>query len=276
MDGREEWVAEEEGRVPMLPVAKRWWDRREVAPGLWVLTEPHVDPLDRANVFFLQGRDRNVLIDAGMGIVPLRPALADLLDKPVLAVATHAHGDHIGSLHEFAERAAHRLEAAALAEPKPGSLFAAGFPPGFLEAVERAGYARPPELLITALPRAGYDPHSYRRVGAPPTRLLEDGDAIDTGDRRFTVLHLPGHSPGQIGLFEEATGTLFAGDAVYDGPLLWEGAAGMSLPAYAATLARLRALPLRVVHGGHGASFGRERLVAICEDYLARWRALLP
>lgn len=262
--------------MPTLPVAERWWDREEVAPGLWRLTEPHLDPLDRANVFFLRGRDRDLLIDGGMGVAPLRPALADILNKPVLAVATHTHGDHVGGLHEFAERAVHRLEAGALAEPQRGSLSTADFPAGFLAAIERAGYARPPELLITALPHAGYDPRTYRRRGAPASVLLEEGDVIGTGDRRFTVLHLPGHSPGQIGLLEAATGTLFAGDAVYDGPLLWEGAVGMSLPAYAATLARLRELPVRAVHGGHGASFGRERLVAICEDYLGRWRTLLP
>jgi glyoxylase-like metal-dependent hydrolase (beta-lactamase superfamily II) len=50
----------------------------------------------------------------------------------------------------------------------------------------------------------------------------------------------------------------------------------MSLPDYAATLGRLRDLPVRAVHGGHGPSFGRERLAAICEAYLGRWRALLP
>ncbi len=182
--------------TPPLPVAERWWDRQEVAPGLWRLAEPHLDPLDRANVFLLKGRDRGLLVDGGMGVAPLRPALADLLDKPVLAVATHAHGDHVGGLHEFAERAVHRLEAGALADPAPGSLFAADFPPGFLAAAERAGYARPPELLITALPHAGYDPRSYRRAGAPATRLLAEGDTVGTGDRTFAVLHLPGHSRG--------------------------------------------------------------------------------
>lgn len=255
-----------------LPVAGRWWERREVEPGLWLLTEPHVDPLDRANLFFLKGRDRDLLVDGGMGIVPLRPALGELVDKPVLAVATHAHGDHVGALHEFPERAVHRLEAQALADPAPGSLFAADFPPAFLEAIVRAGYARPAELLIDALPHAGYDPRSYRRRAAPATLLLEEGDRISMGDREFAVLHLPGHSPGQIGLWEEATGTLFAGDAVYDGPLLWEGGRGMSLPDYVRTLGRLRELPVRVVHAGHEASFGRDRLVAICDAYLGRWR----
>ena len=42
------------------------------------------------------------------------------------------------------------------------------------------------------------------------------------GDRHFEVLHLPGHSPGSIGLWERRTGILFSGDALYDGPLLDE------------------------------------------------------
>jgi glyoxylase-like metal-dependent hydrolase (beta-lactamase superfamily II) len=45
---------------------------------------------------------------------------------------------------------------------------------------------------------------------------------IDLCDRVFEVLHLPGHSPGSIGLWERQTGTLFSGDAIYDGPLLDE------------------------------------------------------
>jgi len=43
---------------------------------------------------------------------------------------------------------------------------------------------------------------------------VRDGDIIDLGDRAFEVLHLPGHSPGSIALFEAATKTLFSGDAI--------------------------------------------------------------
>jgi glyoxylase-like metal-dependent hydrolase (beta-lactamase superfamily II) len=31
---------------------------------------------------------------------------------------------------------------------------------------------------------------------------LQQGNAIDLWDRIFTVLHLPGHSPGSIGLYD--------------------------------------------------------------------------
>ena len=57
---------------------------------------------------------------------------------------------------------------------------------------------------------------------------------------------------------------MFSGDAVYDGPLL-EGFYDGGPEAYVATMERLRDLPVNVVHGGHEPSFGRERLVEICD-----------
>jgi glyoxylase-like metal-dependent hydrolase (beta-lactamase superfamily II) len=90
---------------------------------------------------------------------------------------------------------------------------------------------------------------------------------VDLGDRAFEVLHLPGHSPGSIGLWEARTGTLFSGDAIYDGPLL-DAIPGADSDAYRITMERLRSLPVTVVHGGHEPSFGRERLVKLCTDYL--------
>ena len=83
------------------------------------------------------------------------------------------------------------------------------------------------------------------------------------------MLHLPGHSPGSIGLWEAKTGTLFSGDAIYDGPLLDE-IDGADIPTYVRTMKRLRALPVEVVHAGHDPSFGRARLIELCDAYLAK------
>jgi len=137
-----------------------------------------------------------------------------------------------------------------------------------LEPYRRAGYDIP-ELLVDAAPPGGLVSATLPRRAAAPTRVLEEGDVVDLGDRAFEVLHLPGHSPGSIGLWEPATGVLFAGDAVYDGPLLDE-LDGSDVHAYVATMRRLRDLPVRVVHAGHEASFGRDRLVELCDAYLAR------
>src|SRR3546814_16104887 len=45
-------------------------------------------------------------------------------DLPLLAVASHAHFDHIGNHHEFAERAIHRAEAEIMASPTRGATLA--------------------------------------------------------------------------------------------------------------------------------------------------------
>ena len=62
---------------------------------------------------------------------------------------------------------------------------------------------------------------------------------------------------------------LFSGDAIYDGPLLDE-LPGSDIPDYVATMKRLRDLPVDVVHGGHEPSFGRARLIELCDAYLAK------
>jgi glyoxylase-like metal-dependent hydrolase (beta-lactamase superfamily II) len=84
-------------------------------------------------------------------------------------------------------------------------------------------------------------------------------------------MHLPGHSPGSIGLWERTTGTLFSGDAIYDGPLLDE-LPESNIAHYLATMERLIDLPARVVHAGHDPSFGGERLRALARAYIERRR----
>ncbi len=134
-----------------------------------------------------------------------------------------------------------------------------------------AGYEIPDDLL-DALPEPDFDPAAYVVQSCTPTRVLEDGDTIDLGDRSFEVMHLPGHSPDSIGLWDAASGTLFSGDAVYDGPLL-DGNPDSDVETYVATMERLRALPVEVVHGGHEPSFDRRRLVELCDAYIAGVRS---
>ena len=140
--------------------------------------------------------------------------------------------------------------------------------------MSEAGYEMDGELLVTAIPEAGYDVTAFSVPGAPPTVVLDEGDVIDLGDRAFEVLHLPGHSPGSIGLWDADSGVLFSGDAVYDGPLLDE-IPGADLAAYVRTMEMLHDLPVEVVHAGHDPSFGRERLRELTRAYLDKRRPSL-
>lgn len=255
-----------------LQVAERWFERQRIDDDITLLWEPFVDPLMRCNIWHIRGRERDLLVDTGMGVCSLREAARDLLEKDVLAFATHSHSDHVGGLHEFEQRVAHSSEVEELTKPpEEDSLRVANMNPAFKRYLDEVGYPMENELLITAMPHGGYDLDAWRTLAAAPTRTVEEGDVIDLGDRAFEVLHLPGHSPGSIGLWEAGTGTLFSGDAVYDGPLL-DGLPESDLEDYKATMRRLRDLPVTVVHAGHDPSFGRERLVEIAEHYLEHGR----
>lgn len=204
----------------------------------------------------MRGREQHLLIDSGMGLRPLAPYIAAITEKPVLAVATHGHVDHIGGHHEFAERAVHRAEAETLGSPDWRNTIADPY------LTDEVFVGPPPPGFVVA---------TYCVRSAPATRLLGEGDVIDLGDRAFEVLHLPGHSPGSIALWEPATGILFSGDTVYDGPLIDDFYHSV-VSDYVASMERLRCIPARLVHGGHFASFGRERLGALIDDYLAQKR----
>jgi glyoxylase-like metal-dependent hydrolase (beta-lactamase superfamily II) len=125
----------------------------------------------------------------------------------------------------------------------------------------------PPDVLIKAVPHEGYDPSGYRLRPVTVTRHLCDGDVVDLGDRAFTVVHLPGHSPGSIAFFDEHDGTLFSGDAVHDDVLIDE-IAGADIGDYVASLRRLRELPVRIVHPGHGPGFQGSRMRELIDEYL--------
>ncbi|MBQ4064575.1 MAG: MBL fold metallo-hydrolase [Clostridia bacterium] len=52
-------------------------------------------------------------------------------------------------------------------------------------------------------------------VFAPAERFLEEGDVIEIGQSRLTVLHTPGHTPGSVCYFDEEGGNVIAGDTLF-------------------------------------------------------------
>src|SRR4051794_17353798 len=166
---------------------ERWYRTRPMGDDVTLVDEPAIKPFYRCNMWHVRGRDRDLLVDTGMGVVPLRAQVPLLTGRPLLAVASHTHFDHVGAHHEFADRAVHPAEADILATPTRAATLA--------EPYVTDG-------IFDALPPAPYLSATYAVQGAPANRLLEDGDIVDLGDRGFEVVHTPGHSPGGIALWE--------------------------------------------------------------------------
>ena len=54
-------------------------------------------------MYFVQGKDRGVLIDTGMGVGSLRTFLKSVTSLPYDVYLTHGHCDHAGGASEFDE-----------------------------------------------------------------------------------------------------------------------------------------------------------------------------
>ena len=249
-----------------LPVAHPWFRAEDAGGGITRLFEPHIDPMLVSNVWHVPGSDVDLLVDSANGIGPLKPHIEAFTEgKPVIAFVTHGHFDHVGGLHEFADRRVHAADADMTRSPYPMRLCREDFPADAHEMYEYYGIPMP-EVAVTAIPVAGFDLTAWVTPGAEPTMLLNEGDRIDLGDRSFTLFHTPGHTAGSASLFEERTGTLFTGDALYvDAPLDWVDAEAMG-----ASLRRLRDLDAAIVHAGHERSFDGGELRTTADAWLAR------
>ena len=233
--------------------AEDWYRIRRVGDDVTHIDEPHIETFYRCNMWHIRGRDRDMLIDSGMGVVSLREHVPLVTEKSCLAVASHTHFDHIGCHHEFDDRLVHAAEAELMAHPTRENTLADPYVT---------------DEIFTALPPAPYQSTEYAVKAAPATKTIEDGDVIDLGDRHLEVIHTPGHSPGGIALWEAATGILFSGDIVYDGPLI-EDTYHANAADYLNSMKRLLDYPVRVVHGGHFPSYDAERHRTIVKAWLA-------
>lgn len=188
---------------------------------------------EETHCYLLCGHDRALLIDTGLGIGKIHEVVRTLTDKPVTAVATHVHWDHIGGHKDFPEFYAHSAELDWLNGQFPLPV----------QAV-RSMVARD-----CALP-AGFDVGSYEIFQGTPARLLQDGDCIELGGRTVQVLHTPGHAPGHLCFWEEERGYLFSGDLIYKGTL-YADYPSTDPAAYLDSLEKVAELPVKRVFPGH-------------------------
>ena len=177
-----------------------WFTAERIDENTFVISEYR--HWEETHCYLLCGKEKALLIDTGLGIGNIYDEVRKLTDKPITAVPTHIHWDHIGGLYHFSEFCVHKDEAEWI----------------------NGKFPLPAEIVRNELVKGStlpydFDADSYAVFQGKPTFLLNDGDIIDLGGRIVSVLHTPGHSPGHICLWEEEKSYLFTGDLAYKGTL---------------------------------------------------------
>ncbi|EPY6470623.1 MBL fold metallo-hydrolase [Clostridium sporogenes] len=188
---------------------------------------------EETHAYLLNGTERSLLVDTGLGICNIYDEVIKLTDKPVTAVATHIHWDHIGGHKFFPDFYAHEDELNWLNGEFPLTL----------EQIK--------DMVVDRcdLPE-GYNVDNYKFFQGTPTMVLKDNDIIDIGGRSIQVLHTPGHSPGHICFFEKERGYLFTGDLVYK-DTLFAYYPSTDPKAYLKSIERVATLPVKKVFPAH-------------------------
>jgi glyoxylase-like metal-dependent hydrolase (beta-lactamase superfamily II) len=204
--------------------------------GVTRLSEEIVAPSERSYFYLVEGSGRDCLIDGGWGLVSKTEAMRLLSARPLVAIASHSHFDHIGLLHLAAERHGHEAEAATFASPGP-------------QATQALPYLEGRAMLENG---AALEPSSIVQQTCPLDRFVADGYRLDLGGRALTVFHTPGHSPGSLSILDDRSGFLFTADVVHDGHI-YDDIPGADREALLLSHRRLAGVAFTLACPGHGA-----------------------
>jgi glyoxylase-like metal-dependent hydrolase (beta-lactamase superfamily II) len=236
-----------------LATGSDWYQVYRIEPGVLAIAEP--EQYQEVISYLILGRDRALLFDTGLGLVPIRPVVEELTSLPVTVLNSHTHYDHVGGNAEFTDLLAMDTDyTRANARGFPGDAVAG--------EVRAAAFCRRP---------AGFDSASYAIRPYGPTRYIRDGHRIDLGGRSLEVLHLPGHTPDAVGLVDSAAGILWTGDSFYLAPI-WLYVPETDIDGYSSSVDRMvRLVPrLRLVLGAHNVAQAEPRRLEELRVALAR------
>ena len=179
-----------------------------------------------------RGGDEGLIVDPGDEADRILEAVRRTGLRPTAIVSTHGHLDHVGAAAELQE--------------------ALGLP-FWLHADDEFYLASLAEQALAF----GLPPVRAPRVD----RYLEDGGELAVGAETVRVIHLPGHTPGGVGLYDGEA--LIAGDTLFAGSVGRTDLPGGDWDVLRRTLReRLLALPDATrVYPGHGppTTIGAER-----------------
>ena len=230
---------------PLFPGLTRIWDAAHTA------------------MYLVEGDEKAVLIDTGVGVGDLKAVVDGLTDKPVTVLITHGHVDH--------------------------AMGAGAFKCAHISPLDEGVYGEHSQLMV----RCGYIEGAALQGGDPAVleqvtdadyqavRPFSDflplapGDRFDLGGVTVEVLEGAGHTPGSLTMLIPQWRVLMLGDACNQFTFLFDHWSS-PVTRYREMLLGLKAKTdgrydrVLVSHGmGEGAPDMIDSVIAVCDDILA-------
>ena len=196
------------------------------------------DPPYQTNVYYRIDRERKVVcvIDAAPG--SFKALQSKLKGLEIHVFLTHGHWDHVADAKKFQKQLKAKLY-----------LHRDDVP-----LVKNIGLQK---MIAGGQP---YEPFES-------DVLLNDGEMLKCGDWVFEVLHLPGHTLGSVGFYDNANNQLFVGDTLFC-KIIGRTDLGGSEEKLKISLKSLSQLPPKtLVYPGHGPSTTIENEKTIFERF---------
>lgn len=186
----------------------------EIAYKTWLINE-----LGCNNMYVMEGRNRALVIDAGMGYCNFRQIVEDLTDKPYDVVITHAHPDHIGMMRQFDRIYINRRE---IEQAPPQKNHGANT----IGGMDSIRWLTRPDFNMDEFVWNNRQHIGNWEVWTPTEDVIcrgdidtqicyiKEQDLFDLGGRVVTAYDLPGHSPGHMYFVDSGVRIAFTGDCV--------------------------------------------------------------
>lgn len=217
----------------------------------------------RTAMYLVEGADRALLIDTGVGIVGLKELVSELTDKPLTVVLTHGHVDHAMGAGAFEEVHISPLDEKVYAEHRNPVVRR-----GYVEGAAMQGGS--PTAIASLTDNDFLDTPEFCRF-----LPIAPGDRFDLGGVSVEVLEGAGHTPGSLTFLLVEWRILLLGDACNQFTFLFD--------QYTSPVACYRQMLLglkektdgrydRVLfsHGmGEGGTGMIDNVIAVCDEILS-------
>ena len=228
---------------------------QEVCDNIYQIPVPLPNnPLKVLNSYVIKGFPRSLIIDTGFNLPESEASLMNglkalniNLDRTDIFI-THLHADHTG-LADKLKTPANRVWISEM----DGQIL-------FLNTIDICWEYVMQQQIPMGFPRdhhmdkADHPGYAHFMSQLPELSIIQPGEMFTIGEYRLEVTDLKGHTPGQLGLFDQEKGILFSGDHILSNitPNITFWNSGMDdLGNFLESLKKIKSMPVKTIFPAH-------------------------